>query len=337
MQIQKPFAPSTDSAPRVRVRAFLKPGEGSTLAADVRRGLAAPQKTLPPKHFYDATGSRLFEQICETPEYYPTRTELGLLEQLSDVWMPGLQPTDLIELGSGGPRKIRILLRAAERAALRVRYVPFDVSEAILVDSARHLTREHAWLEVHGIVGDYERHLHHLPAGKRRLLMFLGGTIGNFEHAEAVHFLSHLAAHMGPEDRLLLGTDLVKPTAILEAAYNDAAGVTAAFNKNVLAVINRELGGDFHADDFDHVAFFAEESRQIEMHLRARVDQHVTIAALGLSVPFAAGETLRTEISRKFTETSVLELLEAAGLERVGWYTPPSGYFGLSLSRKRAS
>jgi L-histidine Nalpha-methyltransferase len=337
MQEHTPLTSSTRDSDRIRVRVLLGPQDGSTLAADVHQGLRRPQKTLPPKHFYDELGSQLFEQICDTPEYYPTRTELALLERVADDLVLRVRPTDVVELGSGSARKTRALFHAAERAGVRVRYVPFDVSESILLDSARQLTREYSWLEVHGVVGDYERHLHYLPAGERRLFLFIGGTIGNFEHDDAVRFLGNLAKNMGPEDRLLLGTDLVKPVRVLEAAYNDARRVTEAFNKNLLTVINRELDGNFRADDFEHVAFFDEEKRQIEMHLRSRVDQQVMIGKLALTVNFTAGETIRTEISRKFTRDSIRATLSEAGLEFLEWHTPPNGYFGLSLSGRSAS
>jgi L-histidine N-alpha-methyltransferase len=319
---------------RFVIDVLLGPEGTSTLAADVRRGLAARPKSLPPKHLYDDVGSRLFDRICDTPEYYPTRTEQALLEQIADELIARVAPTDIVELGSGAARKTRTMLDAAQRAGRRVRYVPFDVSESMLVASAEQLLDAYPWLEIHGVVGDYDHHIDRIPAGKRRLLLFIGGTIGNFEHAHAVRFLKTIREQMEPDDRLLLGTDLVKPTSVLEAAYNDAAGVTEAFNKNVLRVINRELGADFEVDAFEHVAFFETAKSQVEMHLRALKEQRVTIRDLDLTVPFAAGETIHTEISRKFTRRTISETLREAGLDLVDWKTSPNDYFGLSLSRR---
>lgn len=319
---------------RMAVDVHVRPESGSTLADDVREGLTRRPKALPPKHFYDDLGSRLFDRICDTPEYYQTRTEQALLERIADELIAGTRPTDLVELGSGAARKTRTLLDAIERQRLGTRYVPFDVSEGMLRHSATGLLAAYPWLRVHGVVGDYDHHLDRIPSAGRRLIVFLGGTIGNFTDGQARDFLTRLAGQMGPEDRLLLGTDLVKDRALLHAAYNDAEGITAAFNKNVLRVINRELGGHFDLDRFEHVAFFDEEKRQIEMHLRAQEAMRVPIGALGLTVDFAGGETIHTEISRKFTRESVAELYGEAGLEMVGWHVPENGWFGISVARR---
>jgi L-histidine N-alpha-methyltransferase len=205
----------------------------------------------------------------------------------------------------------------------------------MLRQSALQLLAAYPWLRVHGVVGDYDHHLDRIPGGERRLILFLGSTIGNFTDARAQAFLSRIASTMGPGDRLLLGTDLVKDRKVLDAAYNDAQGLTAAFNKNVLHVINRELGATFDVDRFEHVAFFNEDEQQIEMHLRASGDMRVHIGALGLDVPFTAGETIHTEISRKFTRASVADLYERAGLEMSEWFEPENAYFGISLARRR--
>jgi L-histidine Nalpha-methyltransferase len=304
------------------------------LAEDVRRGLGSKPKWLPPKYFYDEHGARLFEAICDTPEYYPTRVEQALLERIAGDVIARCRPTDVVELGSGSARKTRILLEAVGRLLGAGRYVPFDVSEKMLRESSRALLERFEWLRVHAVVGDFDHDLGRLPAGERRLFLFLGGTIGNFHHGEDAEFLSRIARVLGPGDHLLLGTDLVKDHAVLNAAYNDEAGITAEFNKNVLAVINRELGGRFDLEDFEHVACYEPSAARIEMHLRARRELVVRIQALDLAVHFEAGETILTEISRKFTPESVSRLLEAAGLDLRGWFVPEDGAFGLSLSAK---
>jgi L-histidine Nalpha-methyltransferase len=305
----------------------------ATLARDVMAGLGDQPKKLPPKYFYDDLGSQLFDRICDTPEYYQTRTEQALLERIAGGLVEEIAPTDVIELGSGAARKTRAVLDAVHRSGRPCRYVPFDVSEGMLRRSARQLLDEYEWLTVSGIVGDYDRHLSLLPPGNRRLLLFLGGTIGNSEPEEAVRFLSRVRANMGPCDRLLLGTDLVKDHAVLNAAYNDRAGVTASFNKNVLSVINGELDGHFDLARFEHVAFFEPECSQIEMHLRSTIDQTVCVDRLEMHVDFAAGETMRTEISRKFSRASVASMLAASGLELCHWFVPDNDYFALSLSK----
>ncbi|HLV22081.1 MAG TPA: L-histidine N(alpha)-methyltransferase [Polyangiaceae bacterium] len=324
---------SFSKSDRFRLDVHLEPSNAVALARDVRIGLTSAPKWLPPKYFYDAVGSRLFDRICDTPEYYQTRTEQALLERVASEIVNLTEPTHLVELGSGTARKTRVLLGAIERRARRCCYVPFDVSEAVLRESAEQLLGEYPWLEVHGIVGDYDRHLGAIPKGDRRLYVFLGGTIGNFEPEAATQFLASLAGRMHPGDALLLGTDLVKDHARLNAAYNDAQGITAAFNKNVLCVINRELGANFELERFAHVAFFEPENAQIEMHLRSEVDQVVDIQRLELAVPFRAAETIRTEISRKFTRPSATALLKAAGLEVFEWLPSADDAFALSLSR----
>ncbi len=317
----------------LEVRVLVAPGS-STLAEDVLAGFRQKPKSLPPKHLYDERGSALFDRICETPEYYATRTELHLLEEVAPHVFDTLRPTHVVELGSGAARKTEVLLDAAERARSACQYVPFDVSEAMLRASALRLLGRYPWLSVRGVVGDYERHLGEVPGGARRLFVFLGGTIGNFEPAAAVRFLSHISSSMGESDRLLLGTDLVKDPAVLDRAYNDAGGVTAAFNKNLLLVLNRELQAAFNPEDFEHVAFFDEDKRQVEMHLEARRAVCVPLRALDSSVTLARGERIRTEISRKFTRGGVAELLRESGLELCSWHEPANGYFGVSLARR---
>lgn len=304
----------------------------STLAADVRSGLGSVPKSIPPKHLYDARGSKLFERICRTEEYYPTRTEQRLLHSLAPELMSTLRPTHVVELGNGSAQKACVLFDAAAACDLTCRYVALDVSPSALRRSAEHLLRKYTWLCVEGIVGDYERHLDQIPRGERRLFVFFGGTIGNFEPAAAVTFLRRLRERMSPSDHLLLGTDLVKEKAVLDRAYNDRAGLTAAFNRNLLLVINRELGGRFDPTTFRHVAFFEPSKAQVEMHLESAIAQRIPIASLDWSVEFRAGERLLTEISRKFTRRTAAELLRAAGLELRSWYEPADGAFGLSLS-----
>ena len=319
---------------RFTIERLFDPDRESTLADDVRRGLAGRRKHIPPKHFYDETGSRLFDRICELPEYYLTRSEEQLLERSAAEILDAASPTDLIELGSGASRKTKLLLDAAEALGMAPRYHPLDVCEPMLRASGEALLARYPWLEVHALVADYERHLAALPDGKRRLVVFLGSTIGNFSPKRAAAFLDAIAARLRPGEFFLLGADLVKRAAVLEAAYDDRAGITAEFNRNVLRVINRELGADFNPSAFEHVAFFDPRKRQIEMHLRARRPQRVTLAGLGMTVPFAAGETLHTEISRKFTRRGLEGLCRRAGFAPERWFALDDPAFGLLLCRR---
>lgn len=312
----------------------LTPGE-SALAHDARIGLTASPKHLPPKYFYDDLGSRLFDAICDTPEYYQTRTEQALLEGVVDDIVGAVRPTDVVELGSGAARKTRTVLDAIARNGESARYVPLDVSESMLRRSAASLLADYEWLTVHGVVGDYDRHLECIPPGDRRLYMFLGSTIGNFTEIEAVRFLSTLGRGMEPGDRLLLGVDLVKEKSLLDAAYNDAAGITARFNKNVLAVLDRELDATFDLEAFEHRAFFDADKSRVEMHLVSLSPQQVEVRKLGLPIAFERGETILTEISRKFSRASTTRLLEAAGLRLEAWYTPENDWFGLAVAQRR--
>ncbi|WP_233243826.1 L-histidine N(alpha)-methyltransferase [Paraconexibacter algicola] len=324
---------------RMVVESFLDGTSGGerALADDVLDGLTRPFKELPPKHFYDAHGAVLFDRICEQPEYYPTRTERAILQADADAIVAETGATELVELGSGTAAKTRVLLDAMERAGTLRRYVPFDVTESMVRDVAAALLDEYADLSVHGIVGDFERHLDRVPAptpGDRRVVAFLGGTIGNFTPGSRRRFLRRIAAMLAPGDHLLLGTDLVKDPAVIEAAYDDAAGVTAAFNRNVLRVLNRELDADFDLDAFEHVAFYDREHEWIEMRLRSVRQQTVAVRALGLEVEFAPREELRTEISAKFTRERLIADLAASGLELAEQYTDPDGLFALTLARR---
>jgi L-histidine N-alpha-methyltransferase len=295
-------------------------------------GLTKPFKELPPKHFYDARGSELFEEICGLPEYYPTRAERTILEDRAAAIMERTGAVELVELGPGAPDKARVLLDAADGQVER--YVPVEVSEAALRASAETLVEEFPALRVHGVVGDFERHLGKLPPPLGpRLVAFLGGTIGNFPPGSRRRFVRQIRAVLRPGDWLLLGADLVKDPAIIEAAYNDARGVTAEFNRNVLRVLNHDLAADFPVDAFEHVAFFDARHEWIEMRLRATRPCSVWIAALNLRVEFAAGEELRTEISAKFTPRRLEADLRAAGMELEELLTDDEELFSLALAR----
>jgi L-histidine Nalpha-methyltransferase len=319
--------------PDIEVTVGLGPDDlRAGMERDVTRGLQATPKELPSKYFYDEEGSALFDAITRLPEYYPTRTERGiLLERAGEIAARSGADT-LIELGSGTSEKTRLLLDAfAARGALR-RFVPFDVDEATLRSAAATVAGVYPGVAVHAVVGDFERHLGLLPKGGRRMIAFLGSTIGNLTPDQRAVFLAEVVAQLGPGDTFLLGTDLVKDVGRLEAAYDDAAGVTAAFNRNVLVRLNRELDADFAPDAFEHVALFDPERDWIEMRLRSTADQVVTVGGLGLTVPFVAGEEMRTEISAKFRPEGLSGELTVAGLELLDLWTDPAGDFALSLS-----
>jgi L-histidine N-alpha-methyltransferase len=306
----------------------------ATLAEDVRAGLGAgPPYTLPPKYFYDERGSELFDQITELPEYYPTRAERAILNRHAPLLIERTGAHELVELGSGSASKTRALLYAMAGAGALDRYLPVDCSRAPVERCAEELTELYPGLEVHGLIGDFERDLVHLPpARQRRLVAFLGGTIGNFLPAERARFLASLAGLLGPDDRLLLGTDLVKDARVLERAYDDAAGVTAAFDLNVLSVLNRELRADFDPAAWQHVARWDPREEWIEMRLRSTRDQRVVLPGAELTVDFRAGDAIRTEISAKFTRARIERELEAAGLHVELFVTDPDGLFALSLA-----
>jgi len=320
----------------IRIESWLSEAEERSLAYDVLDGLTRPFKELPPKHFYDARGSELFERICELPEYYPTRAERHLLGERARDIVEATGAGELVELGSGSADKARILLDAMAAAGTLRRYIPVDVSEKVVRDAAHELTGDYDGLQVHGVVGDFERHLDRIPDGDgpARIVALLGGTIGNFPPGTRRRLLRRIGSLLAPEDRLLLGTDLVKDPAMIEAAYDDSQGITAEFNRNVLHVINRELGADFTPEAFDHVAFFDRRHEWIEMRLRARRPVSVLISGLGLRVEFAAGEELRTEISAKFTRARLEADYAAAGLELDRWYADGDGLFALSLAAR---
>ncbi|MET8704117.1 L-histidine N(alpha)-methyltransferase [Kitasatospora sp. NPDC004723] len=305
----------------------------TALRHDVRTGLTAEPKTLPPKWFYDARGSELFEEITRLPEYYPTRAERAILTARAGEIAAATRARTLVELGSGSSEKTRLLLDALRDLGTLEAYVPVDVSESALTAAGEALATEYPDLAVHGVLADFTARLGLPPVGGPRLVAFLGGTLGNLLPPERAVFLRGLRAALDPGDFLLLGTDLVKDPAVLVAAYDDAAGVTAEFNRNVLAVLNRELGADFEPEAFAHVARWDAEQEWIEMRLRSLVSQTVKIPALDLPVHFAEGEEVRTEVSAKFRRERVAEELSAAGLELAAWWTDEPGRFGLSLAR----
>jgi L-histidine Nalpha-methyltransferase len=320
----------------LRIDVHLHPDElVRALREDALRGLTSEPKELQPKWFYDERGSLLFDEITRLDEYYPTRREKEILERRADEIAAITQADTLVELGSGTSEKTRVLLAALRDAGTLERFIPFDVSEAVLRDAAVSIEAELPGVEVHAVVGDFDRHLDLIPDGGRRLVAFLGGTIGNFPPDERARFLKEVTASLSEGDHLLVGFDLVKDTTRLEAAYNDTRGVTEDFNRNVLRVLNRELGADFDPETFEHVAFFDPNEEWIEMRLRSAEAHTVHVAELGLDVAFAAGEEMRTEISAKFRKAGVEEELAAAGVELAAWWTDDAADFALALGLRR--
>lgn len=317
------------------VRVHLPPDAAATaLREEVAVGLTSTPKELSPKWLYDDRGCDLFDQITRLPEYYPTRTERSILAAHADEIVRDSGADTVIELGSGTSDKTRLLLDAFAGARRLSRFVAFDVAEPTLRDAVAKLSVDYPDTEVLGVVGDFNEHLGALPEGGRRLVVFLGGTIGNLHPSERERFLGELALVMAPGDTLLLGTDLVKDRARLVAAYDDDAGVTAAFNKNLLDVLNRELGADFDPERFDHVARFDEEGSYIEMRLRSRSTQQVLLSELDLEVEFGDGEDLRTEISTKFRPAQVEAELATAGLRVERRWSDPDDDFALWMARR---
>jgi L-histidine N-alpha-methyltransferase len=326
---------TTPIADRLKIDVYLdEKGMLDSMPEEVRAGLSASPKRLAPKYFYDEAGSILFEKITELPEYYPTRAEGDLLQKISADLMSSLRPQQIVELGSGSSYKTRQLLRSATAPEYLETYVPFDVSESIVREAADQLVVEYPYLTVHGVIGDFSKDLGYIPAATGpRLVLFLGGTIGNMDPEERVSFLRQVSGLLGPADRLLIGMDLVKDVSIIEAAYNDDAGVTAAFNRNMLHFLNRTLDADFHPEAFEHRCFFNEAESRIEMHLVPRSPQIVTITGLGMTVTFTPEDSLWTECSYKFTEGNLKPMLADAGLSLEHFYTneDPERLFGLAL------
>lgn len=328
---------------------LINPNRGQTHLAEfskaVRAGLTSRPKSLPCAYFYDAEGSRLFEAICELPEYYPTRVEDALLRDHADemteglvgsTWEEGL-PT-IVELGSGSATKTRRLIAAALDHSDRLRYIPIDLSASALEESIERLSARFPRLQVSGCLADYQRGLQWVARRNDgpRLILFLGSSLGNADRAGAVALLSQIAQTMRPDDRFLLGTDMVKDRSILEPAYDDAQGVTAAFNRNVLARINRELGGDFDLTEFDHRATYFPDRGRIEMHLVSRRAQTVHITGANLTVSFEPGESIHTENSHKYTREQLLEMADEAGFEEERVWTDARGWFQAQRWRLRA-
>jgi L-histidine Nalpha-methyltransferase len=304
------------------------------MAADVRAGLTRPFKELSPRYFYDERGSQLFEEITQLGEYYPTRCEREILKlESAEICKAANHPVSLIELGSGSATKTRVLLDAMREAGCLQTFCPVDISEEITRETAERVAAEYDGISVRGQVCDFELDLERIPVGGPRVIALLGGTIGNFEPQQRAGFLRRVANLLDPDDRFLLGTDLVKDRETLELAYNDPAGVTAEFNRNVLRVLNRELGANFDLDAFEHVARWDPENLWVDIRLRSLRNQVVDVGALGMLVPFAAGEEMRTEISTKFAQPGLEAIYAEAGLELTDWWTDQDGLYALSLAR----
>ena len=324
---------SEGSAP-VTVRYLSSPADhGSELESDARTGLTAHPKHMPSKWFYDSRGSQLFEDITRLPEYYLTRAETEILANHADDILSAVRPVEIVELGSGYSVKTKLLIDAMRRVDSGSRYVPIDISEDALWAAARHLCTYYPWLAIDGLVGDYFTDLDKVPRRGRRLVTFLGSTIGNYEDAARKDFLGALADMLAPGDALLLGLDLVKAEEFLVAAYDDAAGVTAEFNRSMLRVLNRELEADFPLDDFEYVVEWNESRACIEMGLRAGRPVTVTLKRLDLQISFEDGEMLHNEIACKFTRHTAADELSASGMTLEGWYTDRLHRFALALAR----
>jgi L-histidine N-alpha-methyltransferase len=318
--------------PELTVEVHLEPGERRrSMIADVRQGLCSSPKALPPVWFYDERGSLLFDEITRLPEYYLTRAERAILANHAKDIALAADADTLVELGSGTSEKTRLLLDAMTSTGRLRRFVPLDVSEEILLAAAQDI-QERYGIDVHAVVGDFHRHLGELPGGGRRLVAFLGSTIGNFTPVERHRFLVELRATLSHDDHLLLGTDLVKDPARLVAAYDDSQGVTAAFNRNVLAVLNHDLDASFDLERFDHVARWDPDHRWMAMSLRSRQFQAVDVKAIDLCVRFEEGEEMRTEISSKFTLDQVASELDECGFALAETWLDPDGDFLLSLA-----
>lgn len=333
----RPSGIRTESEPdRARIEIHRTAGRSDwrgELAREAHRGLTSRPRELPPEYFYDARGSRLFDRITRLPEYYLTRTECAILRCISAPLVADLRPRALVEFGSGSSEKTRILLDAVQATGLLRGYGPIDVSETALVEAARRLVSEYPELEVVGVIGDF-KHAITLPfGGEPRLVAFLGSTIGNMTPGNAVAFLRRVGSQLSPADGFLIGFDLVKDVDRLEAAYDDAAGVTAEFNRNMLRVVNRELEADFDVSAFRHRAIYDRVEERIEMYLVAERPQTVALRALDLTIELEAGEAIRTELSHKYTRRSATRLVERGGLRLARWETDPEELFALGLAR----
>ena len=323
----------TRHSDRVSVEVILpEDGGRSRMAAEVREGLTRPLKEISPRYFYDERGSELFERITELPEYYPTRCEREILETRAGDIVSSAKPSSLIELGSGSAAKSRILLDEMKKAGSLEAYCPVDISEEITRQTAAQIADEYDGVEVRGLISDFEHDFVSLPVGAPRLVAFLGGTIGNLMPEGRAEFLDGIVGLLDPEDRFLVGVDLVKDPETLVAAYDDAQGVTAEFNLNVLNVLNRELSGNLDPEGFEHVALWDPENLWIEMRLRSLAEQQARLDSIDLDLRFDRGEEVRTEISTKFVRPGLEEILREAGLELTDWFSDEDGKFALALA-----
>jgi L-histidine N-alpha-methyltransferase len=324
----------TPTAPRLEIRSGPHHAASGSFADDVRAGLTAERKHLSSKYFYDELGSALFEAITVVPEYYLTRAETEILHEYGWEMVRAIgNPLEFVELGSGSAAKTRILIEEALRVQRTLRYSPIDISREALQSSAHALVEAYPNLHVSAYAGDYFGVLEsaQLERRSRMMVLFMGSNIGNYEPPAAAALLRGIAACLKSGDGLLLGTDMKKEPRILEAAYDDAAGVTAAFNKNLLARINRELGGNFDVREFQHVAGYDEESGAVRSHLTARIARDVRIEALGLTVRFEAGERIHTESSFKYSPRDLERLARAAGLKVERFWTDAAERFRVNL------
>jgi L-histidine N-alpha-methyltransferase len=316
--------------PRCEIYNYLDCSFTDYLTWDITEGMNGKKKYIPSKYFYDAVGSQLFEKICTLPEYYLTRTEILILEAIAPSIIKASPHLDLVEMGPGSEEKISRLIKASScRNGEGIRYIAFDVSESALYNAARYLTSQFSQIQVMGYVADFTRHLHHLPSMENTVFMLLGSTIGNFTPDEMGMLLKSIARAMNQEDRFLLGLDMIKDPAIIESAYNDSRGVTAEFNKNILHVMNREASADFDPDEFDHLSIYNRELEQIEMYLVANRPVTVTFEKIPLMVRIEKGESILTEISRKFSRESLEAAALSCDLEVRSWHTDSGEWFSL--------
>ena len=322
--------------PRLVIRDLIadEPGENGQ---DVIEGLSAQPKSLPPKYFYDQRGSQLFEEICRLPEYYPTRTETAIFEAYAEEIVGITGPCEIAELGSGSATKTQILLNAYQAAGHPLRYLPIDVSSTMLTESAQQLLTQYPTLSIHGLVSTYERALTHLPPAQlpTRMVCFIGSTLGNLQPDECDQFLAKISYVLQPGDYCLLGLDLQKETAVLEAAYNDSQGITAAFNLNMLQHLNHRFDGDFDTAQFSHQAVYSQAKAQIEMYLKSLTAQTVHLKALNFTTHFEQGEALLSEVSRKFDLSEIAQVLAKHQLPLLETFTDPNGWFGLLLCQRK--
>jgi len=324
---------STQDTQRLEIN--IVPEDPDRILEEIREGLLKEPREISPRFFYDDAGSHLFEEITRLPEYYQTRTENRILEEIASDLVKRSGARDLIELGSGASTKTRVLLDAMKEAGSLERYIPFDVSEGIVRRVAGELLEEYPGLSVHAVIANFTHHLEGIPRGDHQLCIFLGGTIGNFTPRDAARFLSEVGDGLEPGDHFLLGTDLIKNIGVIESAYNDSRGITARFNKNALLALNEMLDGDFDPDGFDHHAPYNVEDHRIEMRLRSRHDQTVSLPDIDLELLIREGEEILTEISTKFDREMVTGMLDKAGFDVVEFYTDSRDLFALTLARKR--